>query len=639
MPRPIARRRGAQRIAALDGMRALAIAGVVLYHLRPSALSGGFLGVTVFFAITGYLATSSATREIGRTGRLSFARHAARRLVRLAPPVLALIGVTAVATYLAAPSLLPKVQADALPGALFCLNWSYIFRQVSYFAAAGLPSPLTHLWYLGVNLQFALVWPLAMLAMVRGLKTRRRALAACGVLALASAVAMALLYDPAGDTARVYYGTDTRAAELLAGACAALAMPLIMGRLRAARERGGAAFERVAAAASTLIALACLVALGIGFALAQGEDPLMYRGGYLACALLCAILIMAVQVPGCAVARLLAAAPLRWLGARSFSLYLVHYPALILMNPATRTVAPVWWEQVLQVLAVLALAELFYRAVERPATAAAGLIGHGDATGAPGPGRVPRVPALSLAALALAGTIAVGSLSFAPVDWQAVADARAVALRPELAGDADGKDPGAAPEDGREPEPADGDEAPAWAEKVPANLDPDRWAADPEAGICDARALIIGDSVTAGAAGALQAALPQAMIDAQVSRQLYTGQDVYAADVASGFDPDVVVFALGGNSLIRDESQVQALIDAVGGKPVYLVTIRSPYPLQDANNEVLRRFAQANDNVGIIDWCGASEGHPEYLVDDGQHLTDAGCDAFAALIRRAICGV
>lgn len=132
--------------------------------------------------------------------------------------------------------------------------------------------------------------------------------------------------------------------------------------------------------------------------------------------------------------------------------------------------------------------------------------------------------------------------------------------------------------------------------------------------------------------------LPEALVDGAVSRQLYVGQDIYAADVASGYDPDVVIFALGGNSLIRDESTVQALIDAVDGKPMFFVTIRSPYPLQDLNNEILRRYASENANVGIIDWCGESEGHSEYLVDDGVHLTDAGTAAFSQLIRRALCG-
>lgn len=603
---------GSRRIGAIDGLRALAIAGVVLYHLRPSALQGGFLGVTVFLVITGFLATRSVQGALAR-GDFSYGRYLLGRARRLLPPVLVVIALAAVATYLASPSLLPKAQADALSSALFFGNWSYIFREVSYFEAAGLPSPLTHLWYLGVVMQFYVVWPLVLMAARAGSRRgRRRAAALAAVLMAASCAVMTLLFDPMGDTARVYYGTDARAAELLAGALVALALP-------AARAEKGSSAGTARRGAATVVGVVLLAALACGLVLANGEDALMYRGGYLAVALATAALLACAQVPGSPLGRALSVGPLRWLGTRSFSVYLVHYPMLILMNPATRTTAVAWWEQLLQIAAVLAVAELFYRAVERPC-----------ASGRPAPVWV---------AWAVLGALTTGALALAPVDWQALADARAVALRPELAETSEAQDApeeeAATPESEatEEPEPAG-----PVAEKVPDNLPWESWTFDKASGTCDARALVIGDSVTEGAAPAIQAVLPEALVDGAVSRQLYVGQDVYAADVAGGYDPEVVIFALGGNGLIRDESTVQALIDAVGGKPVFFVTIRSPYPLQDMNNEILRRFAAENDNVGIIDWCGASEGHSEYLVDDGVHLTSEGATAFAELIRQALCG-
>ena len=350
-----------RRIGAIDGLRALAIAGVVLYHLRPSALQGGFLGVTVFLVITGFLATRSVTGALER-GDFGYGRYLLRRGARLLPPVLVTIALTALATYLVSPSLLPKVQADALPSALFLGNWSYVFRQVSYFQAAGLPSPLTHLWYLGVVMQFYVVWPLVLMVVWRSAgsrrRRRRRALATSCALMVVSFALMALLFDPSGDTARVYYGTDARAAELLAGAVVALALP----QARDGEGRPGTG----AVIAATLTGLVCLAALGAAFVLANGEDPLMYRGGYLAAALATAALLACVQVVGCPLGRVLSAAPLRWLGTRSFSVYLVHYPMLILMNPATRTTSPAWWEQALQVALTLVVAEIFYRLVEAP---------------------------------------------------------------------------------------------------------------------------------------------------------------------------------------------------------------------------------------------------------------------------------
>ena len=160
---------------------------------------------------------------------------------------------------------------------------------------------------------------------------------------------------------------------------------------------------------------------------------------------------------------------------------------------------------------------------------------------------------------------------------------------------------------------------------------------DEATGTCDARVLMIGDSVTAGAQSGIQAALPNAYIDGVVSRQFYTFQDVYAQDSAN-YDPSVVICALGTNGLIRDPQQVQDAINAVGGKPIYFVTVRVPLELQDRNNQTIRDACAQNDNAGVIDWNGASEGHSEYLVDDGTHLTQAGIDTYAALIRQAICG-
>lgn len=633
----------ARRIGAIDGLRALAIAGVVLYHLRPSVLAGGFLGVTVFLVITGFLATRSVMGALGR-GSFSYGRYLLRRVVRLLPPVLVVVALTALATYLASPSLLPKVQADALPGSLFFSNWSYIFRQVSYFQAAGLPSPLTHLWYLGVVMQFYVVWPLALMIVWRTARSRthkrRRTVALTCALALASFAIMALLYDPLGDTARVYYGTDARAAELLMGALVAAVLP--MSRSEKDAERTAGAGVRTAA---TVAGCICLAALIGGFVLANGEDPLMYRGGYLVAAGVTAVLLACAQVPGSPLGRALSLAPLRWLGTRSFSVYLVHYPMLILMNPATRTTAPAWWEQALQIALVLLVAEVFHRLVEAPCERL--LKDHRE-----GQHARDTVPAAVPAFLGVLAAGAVGLLAFAPVDWEAVSQERAVALRPELAatpgettgdeaepttdapsGDEPESDPAEQEPESTEPEPSG-----PVAEKVPDNLPWESWSYDEASGTCDARALIIGDSVTEGATPALEAVLPEALVDGAVSRQLYVGQDIYAADVASGYDPDVVIFALGGNSLIRDESTVQALIDAVDGKPMFFVTIRSPYPLQDLNNEILRRYASENANVGIIDWCGESEGHSEYLVDDGVHLTDAGTAAFSQLIRQALCG-
>ena len=622
-----------QRIVALDGLRALAIAGVVLYHLRPSRLTGGFLGVTLFFTLSGYLATKSIMRATARDG-FSYPRYIGRRITRMMPPILVTIALAAIATYIAAPSLLPKVQQDALPSALFLSNWFYVFRNVSYFAAAGLPSPLTHLWFCGVTVQFYLIWPLILMLLCSRTRSRNTAIGVTVAFTLISAAAMALMFDPAADTSRVYYGTDARAAELLCGALAAIAAPRLREILSSNVPTPGTSkgISKV-----NVVSIVWLAAVIVGALMLTGENPLLYRGGFLLLALLTGLLIICVQNTECVVRRLLLAKPLVWLGQRSFSVYLVHYPLLLLMNPATRTTRIAWWEQVLQLVVILAVAEVFYRLVERPWSRKPA---QQDSTAKK------RVlsPAMALPALGAACALA---LAFAPLDWTGIATARAEQLRPELAqnaaspmdssdSDKDAKatsDQNAQPSDAAQQKPKEG----PIAEKVPKNLDWKSFTYDEATGTCDARVLMIGDSVTAGAQSGIQAALPNAFIDGVVSRQFYTFQDVYAQDSAN-YDPSVAICALGTNGLIRDPQQVQDVINAVDGKPIYFVTVRVPLELQDRNNQTIRDVCAQNDNAGIIDWNGASEGHSEYLVDDGTHLTQAGIDTYAALIRQAICG-
>lgn len=623
-----------QRIVALDGLRALAIAGVVLYHLRPSRLIGGFLGVTLFFTLSGYLATKSIMRATARDG-FSYPRYICRRIARMMPPIVVTIALTTFATYIAAPSLFPKVQQDALPSALFLSNWFYIFRNVSYFAAAGLPSPLTHLWFCAVTMQFYLVWPVILMALCSKTRSRNTAIGITIAFALVSTAAMVLMFNPAADTSRVYYGTDARAAELLCGALAAIAAPRLREMLSGDIHTPGAnkGISKVNA-----ISIAWLAAVIVGAFTLTGENPLLYRGGFLLFALVTGLLIICVQNTECIVRRLLSAKPLIWLGQRSFSVYLVHYPLLLLMNPATRTTRIAWWEQVLQLVVILAVAKVFYHLVERPWSRKPA---QQDSVAK----KHVLTPAMALPAL---GTACVVALAFAPLDWAGIATARAERLRPELAqnaasskgsGDSDkavsGKDsqPGDTASDDAQQKPKEG----PIAEKVPKNLDWKSFTYDEATGTCDARVLMIGDSVTAGAQSGIQAALPNAYIDGVVSRQFYTFQDVYAQDSAN-YDPSVVICALGTNGLIRDPQQVQDVIDAVGGKPIYFVTVRVPLELQDRNNQTIRDVCSQNDNAGVIDWNGASEGHSEYLVDDGTHLTQAGIDAYAALIRQAICG-
>lgn len=639
--KPVPKRGPSGRIKALDGMRALAIVAVVLYHLRPSVLPGGFIGVTVFFVLSGFLITRSVVSALDK-GTFSYRRYLLRRFWRLFFPIVITIALSAALTYLFAPSLLLKVQSDCLPATLFVSNWFYIFRNVPYFAAAGLPSPLTHLWFLGVLAQFYVIWPLIVYLL---LKVRRAAPAITAVLILASAAAMAIFWMTGEDVTRAYYGLDTRAAELLVGAFLAFVFPQVASQSSDSTDEAktgkGAALQLLAAGS-----LGSLIVFSIG---GNGEMPAMYLGGFLLAAILSALIIRVAAAAETVISKLLSNPVFNYLGSRSFALYLVHFPILLMLNPATRTVPPSWWQQLLQLLVVVVAGEVFYHLAESPSTLLSALWkkpGEKKAGKLKAWGRLRKVQLTVFVVLSALSLVVTGVLAFYPANWEQIAKNRAVQLRPELAATAapssQPEKPAVKDEDEKDKAQEKAEEEPKGikpvAKKVPNNLDTTGWQIDPATGTCSADVLIIGDSVTDEATPAIKKVLPNAVVDGKTSRQIQRGPGVFAKYKNQGIRPRVLVYALGSNGVLYGDRLVQNLIDTAEGRPMFLVTIRDPNPLQDINNEILNRLANNNPNVGIIDWWAASEGHREYLVDDGTHPTNTGAAVIANLYKQALCG-
>ena len=402
-------------IPALDGLRTLAVAAVVLYHLHLPWAQGGLLGVTVFFALSGYLITRLLIGEFDTTGTIDLKSFWVRRVRRLLPAIGAVVLVTVVLCTLFNHVMLTKMRPDIIPSLLFVNNWWQIINQVSYFNALGDPSPLTHFWSLAIEEQFYLVWPPVLFVLLRcGVKrawVRRIALGA----AVASAVAMAVLYDPAADPSRLYYGTDTRAFSLLFGAWLAfipersmsparLLEAVGLDRLlpagmratlpsdgdeptdselaaingaapstyapaveRTARRRASSAPRTSAPALSIdILAIAGIAGLALMVGLTNGYTSFQYQGGTLLATLLTLLVIAGCVQEGGLVARALALPPLVWLGKRSYSIYLWHYPLLLLMNPVSNVSQTPWWLMIIQVVVVIGAAELSYHFVETP---------------------------------------------------------------------------------------------------------------------------------------------------------------------------------------------------------------------------------------------------------------------------------
>ena len=310
---------------ALDGVRALAVSAVLLYHGDVTWAQGGYLGVDAFFVLSGFLITSLLLAEWHRSGRIALATFWARRARRLLPALFLVLG--AVALYgavIAAPIELEHLRHDGLFSLGYVANWGQVFSHQSYFEKFAAPSPLRHMWSLAIEEQFYLVWPLLVVGVLRWWRGSVRALAAVtGALLIASAVWMVVLYEPDVDPSRVYYGTDTRAQSLLMGALLAI---LLARRRRPFGET----------ATRVLHGGAILSALWLGWIWVHTSErsSWLYGGGFTLCALLVAIVIASVTrpMPGL-LGGLLSVRPLPWVGEVSYGLYLWHWPLYVLISP------------------------------------------------------------------------------------------------------------------------------------------------------------------------------------------------------------------------------------------------------------------------------------------------------------------
>ena len=368
----------ARRSGALDGLRGLAVAAVVLYHLGTPGLRGGLFGVDVFFVLSGYLITGLLLQEWRRSESISLVAFWGRRARRLLPALLIVLPLVAVTwRFIAQPAELPGVRDDVLATLFYGANWHSIYVGHSYFAAFSAPSPLLHTWSLAVEEQFYLVWPLvAMVALVRR-RSPWRLLCVAVIGAIASAALMAVLSLRGTDPSRLYFGTDTRAQTLMIGAILAIVMHL-RGRDYTGKgfapapgptHRIGRQTNALSLESRWLLTLLGILGVGVmvwSWFRWEGQSPLLYRGGLIVLAIAVdAILAAAVLVPRGVVARLLAARPLRVLGRISYGVYLFHWPVIVALTPA-RTHLSGWVLDIVRVVLTLVLSAGSFVLVEQP---------------------------------------------------------------------------------------------------------------------------------------------------------------------------------------------------------------------------------------------------------------------------------
>src|ERR1700742_1759170 len=343
----------------IDAMRALAVLAVFGYHAGLDWVPGGFLGVDVFFVISGYLITSLLLREFRATDHIELGRFWLRRARRLLPAVGVLIAVAMIVSAIAEPDKIGQIRGDALASLFYFANWHLIFAGTSYFEQFGRPSLFTHLWSLSVEEQFYLFWPLIFAA---GMKFFGRGRLLLGGLAgaVGSVVLAWILFDPGHDASRIYYGTDTHAVGLLAGV--ALAMVWSPTELRLPSHKSGALSGPILDAVG-VIALGYLI---LCFAHVHDYDLALWHGGYAWIAIATALLIAVLAHPAARLGGIIGRPALLWLGLRSYSFYLWHWPVLVMTRPGVDIDLPRGILIPLQLLLCLVLADLSYRFVELP---------------------------------------------------------------------------------------------------------------------------------------------------------------------------------------------------------------------------------------------------------------------------------
>jgi peptidoglycan/LPS O-acetylase OafA/YrhL/lysophospholipase L1-like esterase len=357
MPEPV--RSGQRYMPGLDGLRALAVLAVIAYHEQLGWAPGGLLGVGVFFTLSGYLITDLLLGQWARSGGLNLGDFWLRRARRLLPALFVMLAVVTAWVTVVSPSRLASLRGAVAAAATYSSNWFYIYTHNSYFARFAPPGPFDHLWSLAVEEQFYLVWPWLLLLgvyVVRGRRPNavRWLTLPTLILAAASAVAMLRLYHPGYDPTRIYEGSDTRACGLLIGAALAMVWP----SRRTART---ALWSRVALDGAGFAGLAVV---GLMIWRVGQYSAFTYQGGLVLLSLATAGVVAAVACPGTLVGAALGWKPLRWIGVRSYGIYLWHYPVIILTSPANSTEdLP---RAALQVAASIGIAALSWRFVEEP---------------------------------------------------------------------------------------------------------------------------------------------------------------------------------------------------------------------------------------------------------------------------------
>lgn len=580
----MATKRGIQYIPAIDGLRAIAVIAVMLYHLGIPWIPGGFLGVDLFFVISGYVITRLLLDSIQERGGLDLRDFYMARIRRLLPPLVFMIVVTSIVVGLWAPDTIKKFLSDA-PFSLFGgMNWWLVFNNQDYFESSGRPPLLQHTWSLAVEAQFYLLWPLILLLVLKYFGKRVIPAAALTIAAISGITLMLVSFQidatSSSKVSHVYFGTDTHSIGLFLGAALAVSWIPQNFNLQVTRR-----------AQDFIDGIGVFGFIGIlsTFALIDESKPTLYRIAFPLAGIFGTAILISIVHPASRFAPLLRNKVLLWIGERSYAIYLWHWVIFQISRPQVDLDGENWALFLLRILLVLAMADISLRLVELPIRSGAVAYWFGGMKY-----RTKAVRRKQKVAVALVTSILLLTSATVSVSAIVATDKKNEELM-QLLKDAD--KPVVIP--------------------IKDTTSPGLW--------------VTGDSVILGIRHVLEMNQPIALINARVGRQAPELLEVMLRD-GSMVPNSPVVFNIGNNNALT-RVQVIAIFEAVKAAPQRIVVNTAvPRPWREANNALVNEIGATYPNTIIVRWDQISDGHPEYFAPDGVHLVPAGARAYVAAI-------
>lgn len=583
----MATKRGIQHIPAIDGLRAIAVTAVIFYHLGFAWIPGGFLGVDLFFVISGYVITRLLLDSIARSGGLDLRGFYKARARRLLPPLVFMIVVTAFYISIWAQDSVKRFLTDTPFSLTGAMNWWLVAKEQDYFEAIGRPPLLQHTWSLAVESQFYLVWPVLLLVILKRFGKKVIPLAALAI-ALFSGTALFLVslqLDASSSVSHVYFGTDTHSIGLFLGA--ALAVSWIPQNFKSEVSNKAQNFI-------DFIGVFGLVGILGSFLLIDESSPTAYKIAFPLAALFGAAIVTSIVHPASRFAPILQNRVLLWIGERSYAIYLWHWVVFQITRPRVDIDGEDWALIALRILVVLALADISLKLVELPIRS--GKVEYWFK------GMKYRTASVrKRQKIAVISSISVVLLSLTALSSVAVVSSDRV------------------------------------AQDFQESLQSEPEYAPPVSEVTDRAAMIwlTGDSVILGIRTALSEIRPLLVVNARVGRGApellqEMGRDL---EKAAG---STVVMDLGNNDLLTEDT-VRAIFELVKeSSKVVVVNTAVPRPYRDANNSLIAEIAAQYSNVKVVDWNSISDGHPEYFAPDGVHLVPTGVSAYVMAIDEAL---